>query len=338
MPITFTVADCPAEPVPSGAWSARTPTTVLSSLNTAYVPEKILQSSVPADGSLVIYTKKNGIIPDDVWIAILSQLNFYINAHAEDLRSKFVSHADKKELVVISESTTVEGMDFGELSVKMSALIDDNINGKLFNRYFTYKMTTRCGIPTITLEGTQGDWQSVLDRIDKISEFGVEPTEWAGMLRGILTRFVRVFDVKDGQPDVDKIFWERMLHEERSSGTYWIGGWMSAFCAWDAKGVFFADRNKDTEGWSMSLRRTPDWARTLKIDGYAIPRVQECPEGYAEVDVLVEDVINAKIWDCRMLAGHIGFSLAESRLDTIRMAPQWFMYLKGEVTKPLMVL
>lgn len=40
------------------------------------------------------------IRPEDVWFAVLTQLAFYINAHAEELRGKFVSHDGKKELKV----------------------------------------------------------------------------------------------------------------------------------------------------------------------------------------------------------------------------------------------
>jgi hypothetical protein len=32
------------------------------------------------------------IRPDDVWLAILTQFSAYVNAHAEDLRDKFVQH------------------------------------------------------------------------------------------------------------------------------------------------------------------------------------------------------------------------------------------------------
>lgn len=37
--------------------------------------------------------------PDDVWFAILTQFNFFVNAHAEELRS-FVTHEDQKDLEV----------------------------------------------------------------------------------------------------------------------------------------------------------------------------------------------------------------------------------------------
>ncbi|KAL2677315.1 hypothetical protein Neosp_011084 [[Neocosmospora] mangrovei] len=38
--------------------------------------------------------------PDEVWFEILAQLNFYMGAHAEDLRELFVSHAKKEEILV----------------------------------------------------------------------------------------------------------------------------------------------------------------------------------------------------------------------------------------------
>ncbi|KAG6863735.1 hypothetical protein C0991_003622 [Blastosporella zonata] len=87
-----------------------------------------------------------------------------------------------------------------------------------------------CGIPFITLEGTQADWHSVLKRIDKLHEFVAEPEEWVSMLRVILRRFVRAFD--EGGPQADKDFWERMVHELPGGSTMpFISGWIAAFCA-----------------------------------------------------------------------------------------------------------
>lgn len=39
------------------------------------------------------------IRPEDVWFAIIAQLSFYINRHAEELRGKFVPFEGEKELV-----------------------------------------------------------------------------------------------------------------------------------------------------------------------------------------------------------------------------------------------
>ncbi|KAG6826129.1 hypothetical protein H0H92_001035 [Tricholoma furcatifolium] len=193
--------------------------------------------------------------------------------------------------------------------------------------YFSYGFSLTCGIPFITLEGTQKDWQSILDRIEKLSEFGKEPTEWADMLRAVLKRFVRAFD--DGGPQADKEFWERMVHRTAGgSSVPYINGWITAFCAWDAKGVYFkAGIPKNGSGRDP---KSPQWAYDLQFDGVWFPRVHEAPEGYAEVDV---NVTADKAYDCTMLAGHVAIAMdgeTPERLDTVRMAPQWFMYVKGE--------
>lgn len=194
-------------------------------------------------------------------------------------------------------------------------------------------MMIGCGIPFMTIEGTQSDWQSILDRIDKIPEFGREPTEWAGMLRAILKRFVRAFD--KGGPQADQGFWERMVHEvPGGSGTPFISGWITAFCAWDNKGVFFASKSSQV---GFRSGGAPEWVTNLSFDGVWFPRVWTPPEGYAEVDVLVQDVSTGQKLDCTMIAGHIGTSMEDAgrgQLDTVRLAPQWFMYLKGEQRQP----
>ncbi|KAF8063399.1 hypothetical protein FPV67DRAFT_1506400 [Lyophyllum atratum] len=374
MPITFPIANRPAETYVPRAWnekeSSKDPSIVLSRLPTTHEPARLLQSSV--DGTRDVTVKKNGFVlgvvlaynghhnlvirPDDVWMAILSQLNFYINAHAEELRGKFVDHTGRKTLVVLSSALTIEEVDFGELAVQMSGQIDENVKDKslvswvlpnfstttpndtvicsalvmsTLKEYFRYVMMFGCGIPSITIEGTQSDWQSILDRIDKIPEFGPEPTEWAGMLRAILKRFVRAFD--EGGPAADKDFWERMVHEvPGGSQVPFISGWISAFCAWDSKGLFFEAKKQQGADVRRARGNVPEWVTGLTFDGVWFPRVWAPPEGYAEVDVLVQDISTGVQSQCTMLAGHVGTTIHGDRNDTVRMAPQWFMYVKGE--------
>ncbi|KAF8071714.1 hypothetical protein FPV67DRAFT_892725 [Lyophyllum atratum] len=368
MPVTFAVADHAAATF-SSKWQvpSNDPDKILASIKTSHKPVKLLQSSV--DGTKDIIRMENGFVqgvllaynqhhnlvirPDDVWVAILSQLNFYINAHAEELRDKFVAHSGKKTLTVLSNSNTVEGTHFGEMAVQLSGKIHENVTDQslipwvlpnfstttlndtvissilimsTLKSYFDYRVMIMCGIPSITLEGTQADWQSIHDRIDKISEFGAEPTEWASMLHAIIARFVHAFDV--GGPQADKEFWERCIHHESGgSGPDYISGWMTAFCAWDPEGFMF--KSKEDQGYRQ--RGIPDWVYDLTIDGACFPRVHSPPEGYAEVDVKVVNGSGNELFDCAMVAGHVGISMeSKEKLDTVHIAPQWFMYVKGE--------
>jgi hypothetical protein len=68
--------------------------------------------------------------PDDIWFAILSQLGFYINAHAEDLRSLFLAHNEKKELTLVYSAGSRYTFDFRVFAQDMGDFIDDNIVNK----------------------------------------------------------------------------------------------------------------------------------------------------------------------------------------------------------------
>lgn len=49
-----------------------------------------------------------------------------VNAHAEDLRSKFVAHEGKKELIVTDVGTRYS-VDFGKLAAAFTVKIQENV-------------------------------------------------------------------------------------------------------------------------------------------------------------------------------------------------------------------
>ena len=158
--------------------------------------------------------------PEDIWFAILTQLSFHINAHAEDLRSFFVTHEGREELEVFGAGT-IKTADFGPLAVKMTKEMDkflvdpdlrqwvmldfttttdtDTVTAAVLmmgamQEYFSYKMTLCCGIPSITLLGERDDWVKIQRRLDKLPQLGPEPEIFARLLRPVLEYFVRSFD------------------------------------------------------------------------------------------------------------------------------------------------
>ncbi len=64
--------------------------------------------------------------PQDIWFAILTQLSFYINAHAEELRSFFVAHEGQKELEIKAAGSTYSA-DFGAMARRMTELMSANV-------------------------------------------------------------------------------------------------------------------------------------------------------------------------------------------------------------------
>ncbi|RDX44369.1 hypothetical protein OH76DRAFT_1359619 [Lentinus brumalis] len=269
MPVTFNVASHPAN-----QWRGRQPNTAEDVLRACEPQsancERVLESSLTSEELPNVTPSSNGFVyavmdawgghyhlrirPDDVWVAILNQLNFYINAHAEELRRYFVAHNGKRELKV---AMTSEG--FAGFARKMSLKIRDNVvdstlvewvlpdftTTTLHDRavcsivmmaslkaYFSYGSGITCGIPSVTLEGERSDWEEIYRRLDRLYEVGDEPSVWAEMLRPILLRFICAFD---GTPD--QTFWEHVVHRNTEMcGQDDLSGWLTAFCVWDSKG------------------------------------------------------------------------------------------------------
>lgn len=88
---------------PKAPENSKSNSTIIQSTLTEEVASKIL----PSGNGLVhtcleAYNRHRHLVlrPDDIWIAIVTQFSFYVNKHSEELRSFFVAHEGKKELVV----------------------------------------------------------------------------------------------------------------------------------------------------------------------------------------------------------------------------------------------
>lgn len=193
-------------------------------------------------------------------------------------------------------------------------------------RYFEYEIRLRCGIPSVTLEGTKSDWESILTRLDKLSQFGEQTTAWAELLKPILKRFISAFD---GKPDTD--FWSKVAHfHSGGSGPTYLSGWITAFCLFGVGGEWHGPSIENM--YVKPDEQKPQQSRsgpTLTLDGirYAAVNSAKVPAAYCEVDVILDD--NGQMFDCVMVSGHVGLAVCGENGDTLRPAPAWFMYIKG---------
>ena len=176
------------------------------------------------------------IRPEDVWISILAQFSHFVNANAEELRSKFVAHEGQKELVIVDVGT-IHTYDFGIFATRMTAELEKNVLDQDLRRwimpsfttttytdqvvaavvmmgtlqkYFTYGCCLLCGLPSVTLLGERSDWESILMRLEKLPSFGEEARQWYELLKPVITRFVKTFDEPDTEETKD--FWQRIVH------------------------------------------------------------------------------------------------------------------------------
>ncbi|KAJ7644715.1 hypothetical protein FB45DRAFT_824856 [Roridomyces roridus] len=332
------------------------------------------------------------IRPDDVWIDILTQFNFFVNANAELLRANFVAHDGKKELRIFTRKKREE-MDFADLSRQMVDKLEENVVDptlrawvlpsfstttlkdktvgaivmmSTLKAYFEYVFESSiCGIPRVTLAGKKSDWEDILQRLEKLKEYGIETIAWYHLLVPVIKRFVRGFDNPNAADNID--FWSKVADFiAHGSGQNYYAGWITAFCVFDPEGKWIGPPLKK----SMPLFSSPsslansllpqspnvDPPESLSAsafwDTYGMPRhsgdslvldgtrfhmveTLNIPFGYVHVPVkLVDQEAADPEWSCVMVAGVVGMVGSSSgdagKMDTVQPATGWWIFRKRD--------
>ncbi|KAJ7301365.1 hypothetical protein DFH08DRAFT_927872 [Mycena albidolilacea] len=325
------------------------------------------------DTIISAYNNHHALIlrPDDVWITILTQFNFYVNANAELLRANFVAHEGKKELTV----TTARFNDFGRLAREMVDLIEKNVVDPSLRAWAlpefsttTVKDTTVssivlmatlkayfeyvycevcCGIPRVTLEGEKRDWEKILQRLEKLKEYGLEMIAWYHLLVPVISRFVKAFEDPNGKSNVD--FWQSVAHfQPGGSGPSYYSGWITAFCVFNDKGEWLGPRLETSVQSSVAPETlTPrsfwetykGYAGGLVLDGTRFHRIDcdNIPPSFVEADVRLVSFNTGENRQCSMTAGVVGTRVCSSndsglsssgRDDTVRPVIGWWLFNK----------
>ncbi|GAW20520.1 hypothetical protein ANO14919_100260 [Xylariales sp. No.14919] len=355
MPVTIRSAAHPAR-----AWGNTAPASSPAQLLQNSCPmeyrqcSEIIQSSFDGIAGGNIFPSSNGFVraayaaysqhhhltirPDDVWFAILTQLSFHINAHAEELRSFFVAHQGQKEVEVVDVGT-IDFADFGKLAVWMTREMDkyivdpglrewimpdfstterkDTVTAAILmmgsmQKYFSYRMSLTCGIPSVTLLGEREDWVKIRRRLEFLPRLGDEPSQFALLLGSVLDYFVRSFD-EPTSPAVTS-FWSRIADQNSGSGPYYLSGWITAFCFWSADGKCLYQLPQGPVVTHTFGARNPG----CDLDGVLFHRVntEDIPDAFVSVPVTVDD--NGKVYKTKMVAGLVGIEVSSSGelLDT----------------------
>ncbi len=165
---------------------------------------------------------------DDIWISIMISLAQYIDNHAEEMRSYFVDHDGKKELLIeydggfeasawepllqsfsdeIAKKTKANIRDwvipkFSTTTIKDRFVSNAVLMGAMKN-YFSYSAVSMCGIREVMLNGTLKDWQQLrlrIDRLQEIAKAGTVTQEpllwWHQVLAFVLDEFIASYQGK----------------------------------------------------------------------------------------------------------------------------------------------
>jgi len=194
------------------------------------------------------------ITPDIIWITIMQGFARHVDKNAEKFRKDFVSHEGKKVIEIFRDSFVKGGVNpwencFPEFCEKIQENLvnpeiknlvecDYSTTGEIdkvvsqialmdtMKNYFSYKVTTRCGIPEIELAGEIEDWIKLRENAEKLM-CNFELDFWLEHLLPILDKFIAAF-----KGDIDTKFWGSIakLHSTGGSGgTTRLNGWIQDF-------------------------------------------------------------------------------------------------------------
>jgi hypothetical protein len=283
------------------------------------------------------YSSEHNLIlrPEDVWLAIVTQFSFYVNANSEQLRSKFVDFDGKKELIVYG-SGTIRTVDHGKFMKSFATQISENIkdpsirewvvpsfttttdNDKIvassllmatMKKYFDFKCVLECGLCDVTLLGEVADWVSVRQRAQRLLEFdnkGRLINKWCTKLLPLLSEFVLA---AQGKPNID--WWNRICtHIGGGSGPSYINGWLTVFCVFNEEGKWQVQDECRSHG------------RKYETD-FFILESNDIPVGYTHVPIKYDD--NGTPYKTTLVVGHLSAHVINS--DTYQPALGWFLMI-----------
>ncbi|KAF7344955.1 hypothetical protein MVEN_01658100 [Mycena venus] len=358
--------------VQSAAETSKIPTVCLAATTSATPPESQLivdaGDNDSADAVKNVIPKPNGFVdtvmsaynqhhalvlrPDDVWIAILTQFNFFINARAELLRANFVAHDDKTALVVERDAFD----DFEVFALEMASLIERNVVDPSLRSWALPAFSTTtptdtavgamvlmatlkaffeyvycaicCGIPRVTLAGEKSDWEEIRARLEKLKEYGLETIAWYHLLVPVVSRFVAAFDDPNGPSNI--AFWKNVAHfEPEGSGPSYYSGWITAFCVFSDKGRWLGPPLKNdvrsmrapesmtaARFWNVYGDNGVTWLMSmseLTIDDTPFHKIDCSNIPPSYAEVDVRLVSEGKDQQCAIAAGVVGMRVCSSK-------------------------
>lgn len=255
------------------------------------------------------------ISPDMIWLLITQGFAQHINQNSEQMRHYFVNFKGKK-LININRDTFVKGgqNDWEGVFAEFSQQIEANTGADLLDivtgnfsttgvvektafqvtlmdamkSYFQYSLTTYCGIPEITLEGTVRDWQTIEAKAQELAQYNLD--WWIEDLMPILREFTQA---SKGKPNQD--FWQSIYKiNALGSGSPSITGWILKFFPY----------KKDRMNPTQFIKNDSFFSNNERLGHNLTATTKDFTSGISKTDFLWND--NEAFYQMEFVAGFIG--------------------------------
>ncbi|KAF8950866.1 hypothetical protein BGZ46_004306, partial [Entomortierella lignicola] len=131
------------------------------------------------------------------------------------------------------------------------------------------------------------------------------------------------------------------------SGPTYLGGWITAFCAFDGNGKWVGRPLTEKEGALSAVdifgantsNDLEDTGLVLDYSCYHSVVTKDIPHGYVQVNILIDD--NGTEIPAKMTAGHIGMQVSSTddagngikQRNTVKPSSGWWIFITCPETK-----
>lgn len=289
------------------------------------------------------------INPDDIWLMILDGFRLHVKSNRKALKDRFVAPGTDTVVSVMDNSLTLESTHkewfytlselFDSLQAKLpletgaplrtkfstTSPVDYNISRTMTmavaSEYYSYRVTTLCGIPKIKVNGTKEDWALLKDSFNRLA-LQLNMKWWADGLNPILDEFINIYDGK-----INLKHWKNIYkyYEPEGCGAPDFSGWISRFFP------YAKDLSSDKE----KFIKNTNWNK--KIDFKQVPR------GITFIDIRWEyfqEIIPLKLYTGfigmqvdttnNMLKASRGYALVSYGLQKLKNVARNTKYILGK--------
>jgi hypothetical protein len=186
--------------------------------------------------------------PDDIWITIAQGLARLVNNDPSAFRNSFDRHTGRKTIQIRRNDFRLGSPNndwpscFGDFSSalregigeeKHQLLVSDFTTTGPIQRatsevvlmdtvqsYFKFRLRTMCGIPFVTLRGTEGDWSKLAQKVRRLAQLGGLDW-WLNDVSAIADQLVAT-----AQGKINLDFWNSAYKSQSTSGGFKMTGWL----------------------------------------------------------------------------------------------------------------